>query len=972
VGNPRPTESARGLFALFDWMTGRLPWRLDSRPYPVIVLEPADDPDDPDAEDAPGRHLDELKRFAAEAGLPAVSPDLPEGSEGGEDEEAARGAETAAIALVDAISQPLTWTHTRSPYGRLRFPRSDLVRTIQAAAAEPGPDGSPAPPPYQRSAVAAVDRWNEHARLFRWQSGRLRAPGWWTTVGGSLVAMIAVLAGGIAEQTPSPVLLTASGCLAAVLLIVAGLSTRRIWLAVLSTVGFGGRYRWFARTSFFAVLGDGEDGGDDLGFEGRLHRVYERLAKPDAARFLLQIKTFALLEDLRDQHRRSAPDLRGFKRPCPPVVFLAGAGRHNGGLAVLSAISDIRARRSEFHPLIVIASVDAATREELGGPAPGSGPAPGGDAQERYERWRSSLGTAQGPSESVPLPYLLRIPVTGDPAAGRPDEFTVRRRPRWTWLWSRRSLGAALMALVLVLVYVQTNLRSTYCSVGLPVHWNGDTRIQTNGDGSRECVGVSTHGVRFERGPDSIGLDGERRRPSHRNTGSRLTLADLQRRIEDENEAVLASRKPYVTLVYVGIFTASPGQSDLTVSSIRELAGAHLAQMRNNRSGQPGAVGNPLKVRLLPANTGQNMLFSAETADRILDIAHRDPTLVGVTGFGRNTDHSRAAIERLIAAGLPLVNTVNSSDRLPALPHYYGLAATNFDEAAATRAAVRAELRGKPISRLMLVHRAPGPSRDAYSREIADDVARALTPRTVDRVVYTDTDDIADKVKRNCETAPAPFVYFAGRSEDLPGLMNGLVQGGCTRRHLVLMAGDDVTKTRFGTGPHEVPIPANTVVYHTAFVHLPFLIAGNADQTNGFFLLARNLLGIGGPRARPAEPLLVDGQMALTYDAVVALGQAAQNAFAGLGLTAAASAPVEGSRSVTSGAVLLELRHLYVRNAATGDIDFRGDRHELNGPGDRGLTMIKVTLKDGTPVTVPICGRLNGGVPAPGLKPCPR
>ncbi|MFA1548155.1 hypothetical protein [Actinomadura chokoriensis] len=949
MGNPRPTESGRGLLALFDWMSGRLPWRLDSRPYPVIVLEPADDPD------APGRHLDELKRLAAETGLPAIAPDL-----------AGDGAETAAIELVDTISQPLTWTHTRSPFGRLRFPRSDLVRTIQAAAAEPGPDGSPAPPPYRRSPVAAVDRWNERARLFRWQGGPLRAPGWWTTVGGSLVAMIAVLAGGIAEQTPSLILLTAAGCLAAVLLLVAALSTRRIWLPVLSRLGFGGRYRWFARTSFFAVLGDGDEGGDDLGFEGRLHRVYERLTKPDAARFLLQIKTFALLEDLRDQHRRLAPDLRGFKRPAPPVVFLAGLGRRNGGLAMLSAISDIRARRSEFHPLIVIASVGTATRDEFGGPAPG------GDPRDLYEQWRSSLGTAQGPSESVPLPYLLRIPVTGEPASERPDDFAVRRRPRWTWLWSWRSLVAAALVSALALAYVQTDLRSTYCSVGFPFGWNGDTRLQDNGDGSRECVGVSTHGVRFERGHDSIGLDGERRAPSPRNTGSRLTLADLQRRIEDENQTVLASRKPYVTVVYAGVFTASPGQSDLTVSSIRELAGAYLAQMRNNRSGQPGEVGNPLKLRLLPANTGQNMLFSAETADRILDIARSDPTLVGVVGFGRNTENSQAAIGRLISAGLPVVNTVNSSDRLPALPHYYGLASTDYDEAAATRAAVAAELNGRPISRAMIVHRRPGPSKDAYSREIADDVARALAPRAVDRVDYVGTDDVAGRVKTACESAPAPFVYFAGRAEDLPGLMNGLVQGGCTRRHLVLLTGDDVTKTRFGTSPHEVPIPANTVIYHTAFVHLPFLIAGDADQTNGFFLLARNLLGIGAPRVRPDEPLLVDGQMALTYDATVALGQAAQNAFAGLGLTSPGSAVVAGSRSVTSGAVLLELRHLHVRNAATGDIDFRGDQHKLNGPGDRNLTLIKVTLEHGEPISTPICGRLNGGVPAPKLDPCPR
>ncbi|WP_067794056.1 type 1 periplasmic-binding domain-containing protein [Actinomadura formosensis] len=462
------------------------------------------------------------------------------------------------------------------------------------------------------------------------------------------------------------------------------------------------------------------------------------------------------------------------------------------------------------------------------------------------------------------------------------------------------------------------------------------------------------------------------------NTGARLTLADLQRRIEDENKAVIDSPKPYVTVVYAGVFTASPGQSDLTVSSIRELAGAYLAQMRNNRSKHPGEVNNSLKLRLLPANTGQNMAFSAETADRILDLARRAPSLIGVVGFGRNTEHSRAAIERLIAAGLPIIDTVNSSDQLPALPHYYGPASTNYQEAAATRAAVRIELKGRPISRLMLVHRKPGPSRDAYSSEIADDVTRALKPRAVDPVNYTGTDDIAGGVKKVCEKAPAPLVYFAGRSEDLPGLMNGLVQGGCTRHRLVLLAGDDVTKTRFGTRPHEVPIPDNTVIYHTAFVHLPFLVAGNADQTNGFFLLARNLLGIGAPHVRPNEPLLVDGQMALTYDATVALSQAAQDVFKGLGLTDTGPPRVTGSRSVTSGTVLLALRHLHVREAATGEIDFHRDPHEDNdphkddgppkAPDNRGLTLIKVTLKTRTP----ICGCLNGGDAAPGLRPCPR
>ncbi|WP_165978246.1 hypothetical protein, partial [Actinomadura darangshiensis] len=825
-----------------------------------------------------------------------------------------------------------------------------------------GTDG--APPPYRRSPVATVDRWNERAGLFRWQGAPLRAPVWWPGIGASIVALIAVLAGGIAEQTPRRILVTAAAVLAVVLLTVAALSTRRIWLPFLSWAGLGSRYRWFARTSFFAVL---DESTDDLGFEGRLHTVSERLTKPDAARFLLQIKTFALLEDMRDQYRRFAPNGRGLKRPAPPVVFLSHPGRRNGGLAVLSAISDIRARRSEFHPLLVIASIDAATREDLGGAEPA-----GGDPQDRYEHWRSSLGTAQGPSESVPLPYLLRIPVSGHPAAERQvDDFAVRRRPRWTWVWSVRFLMVVVLACALGVTWGQVHLRSKYCSVGLPMSRNGDTRLQTNTDGSRECVGVATHDVRFERNADSIGMDGDRHRPSTRNTGPRITLADLQDRIEAQNRQVVESGDPYVTIVYVGIFTASPGQGDLTVSSVHELAGAYLAQLRNNGSGHPGEVGNPLKIRLLPANTGQNMAFSTETADRILDLARRDPTLVGVVGFGRNTEYSQAGITRLNNAGLPIVDTVNSSDRLPELAHYYSLASTDHDEAAATRAAVEAEFKDGRISRAMIVHRTPGPSRDAYSAEIADDVARVLHPRKADRVLYTGAGDIARKVKAACEAAAYPLVYFAGRSEDLRGLRDGLIQGGCTRHRLVLLAGDDVTKTHFGTGPHDVPLPENTVVYHTAFVHLPFLVADDGDQTNGFFLLARNALGIGAPRTAPDEPLLVNGQMALTYDATVAMGEAAQSAYDALAIPRKPSGLVTGSRSVTSGAVLLELRHLFVREGATGAIDFTHDTHKRNGPGNRALTMIRVTLKDGHPVSTPICGRLNGARPAPGLSPCP-
>jgi hypothetical protein len=60
---------------------------------------------------------------------------------------------------------------------------------------------------------------------------------------------------GLADQVPLAVLLVEGGVLLAALLLVAGLLTRRFWLPVVTRLGFGTRYHWFAASSFFAVLG---------------------------------------------------------------------------------------------------------------------------------------------------------------------------------------------------------------------------------------------------------------------------------------------------------------------------------------------------------------------------------------------------------------------------------------------------------------------------------------------------------------------------------------------------------------------------------------------------------------------------------------------------------------------------------------------------------------------------------------------
>ena len=224
-------------------LTRSRPWRIGAQPYPVVVLEAADERVHVDA------YVDALARAAGEAGIPhaTVGP--------------VADAEDAELTLLDKMCAESSWTAVRSRSGRYRFPRSDFVKSLGTAvdAAPPG------------DSDAAIQAWNERAALFPWSRGPFKAPVWWSTVGATLAAVFAVLFSGIsqglADKAQTPVLLTVVGVLLGVAVIVTGLMTRRIWLPLLSRFGFGTRYRWVTNSSFFAVLGAD-------GFNGRLQRIF--------------------------------------------------------------------------------------------------------------------------------------------------------------------------------------------------------------------------------------------------------------------------------------------------------------------------------------------------------------------------------------------------------------------------------------------------------------------------------------------------------------------------------------------------------------------------------------------------------------------------------------------------------------------------------------------------------------------------
>jgi hypothetical protein len=317
------TPVGRELLELFDASTQARPWRLGSQAFPLVVLEAAD------PQVRVGTYVDALEQAAAGAGIPHIVPAL-----GADD------ARQPEIALLDAMTEHSAWNGVRHGFGRFRFPRSDLVRSFEQAVKRAGEKNSAHP-----ASTTPMEEWNVAAALVPWSRHPLRAPVWWSTVIVLVAAIFGGIAQGITDKAGMGTLLAMCLVLLAVIVVAAGLMTRRIWLPILSRVGFGTRYRWFAASSFFAVLGG-------HGFDDRLKRVLDRLVAADTAEFRLQMKTLALLEDLRAAHRRLSPDLRGFKRPVPPVVFLKAITAANGGVELLSAMSDIRSRRSELHPLM--------------------------------------------------------------------------------------------------------------------------------------------------------------------------------------------------------------------------------------------------------------------------------------------------------------------------------------------------------------------------------------------------------------------------------------------------------------------------------------------------------------------------------------------------------------------------------------------------------------------------------------------
>ncbi|MFF3754633.1 ABC transporter substrate-binding protein [Streptomyces sp. NPDC002018] len=923
---------------------------------PVIVLHAEESSQD----ERVGRLVEELRAGQEAHGTRFAVP--PRASE-----EAAEPVRAAH--LVQKLGEPRRWDSPGALYRRYAFPRLRLVRAIEEAVREldrDGPPPSPTTPDAEREQEQrlldqlAKQRWRPRTGS-RWRAG----PSLFDTahvLPASVVAGLAVLLASVDLWV----------ALAAVLGILALLTALNYWLPGRAPIFLWLRResRWFLTTTFLLPVSGQQPSEVRLlhplrswrAIAARANDVADSLREGGQAQ--LQLHVLALLEDLRDNHRRRSWDLRGLKRIRPPMLFLPGADEQGGGFALIKAVSDVRSVRSELDPLLLVASVakdevrllDQSHSAHPAHPAAQVSDGLRDSIRRAHQEWEHGLRAGQSPSRSGAVPWELRIAL--------PTEELRRLEEQRRWctrapsrpalarlVWSLPVVSLAGLLIVGSLGYSWWNLQDRYCSAGV-LTANHDTELVKGVGGTDECIGIATGGVRFAH-------EGEAGDTGTADDAVPWTLGQMEDRIHAENARIEKEHKgSYVTVVYAGPLSTSPEAGRPPVKGTEELAGVYLAQAAINRK-------NSVKLRVLPANGGLDMSRQRTMADRIAAYAEKDPTVVGVVGLGRDLKTSLATVERLVEAGLPVVSGTNSAAYLPRqMPNWFSLAAPDNWQADQLGILVR-QLRteGRPQSAAVLARDTRG-SDDLYTDEQAYYGRRMLTregftTRELRYQVSVETASLENQVEKLCEQGDPPSViYFAGRTEDVGPLMTEL-SSRCGDREIAVITGDDLSKANFERGE---PMAQKVTLYHASLADLETPAGGTLFYTDA----EEYLPGLDGEDVSYTSPFLRNGQTALSHDATRALYEAASR-----------SRSQKPQRPLTEGAsrgpsrepqnratTWVNLRTVSLKNMATGTIDFTrapvyGDRE------GHGIALVRVRKgDDGAVVSTKLCARPAGNLAA--------
>ncbi|WP_067130178.1 ABC transporter substrate-binding protein [Microtetraspora malaysiensis] len=411
----------------------------------------------------------------------------------------------------------------------------------------------------------------------------------------------------------------------------------------------------------------------------------------------------------------------------------------------------------------------------------------------------------------------------------------------------------------------------------------------------------------------------------------------------DQNNASATEAGSYVSVVLSGEYSIRD-----TVPEDSRRAGA-LAELAAVEEYQRTVTSTP-RLRVLVANSGDNLRQGQRGAELIRELAESDPHVVGVVGFPRSVAGVQEAIQVLDEAKIPMVGTTGTADRLGYIRdgsidgeadypsrYYFHAGPTNFREAALVARFARRTLLHDVAhpSAVIVQDRTPG---DEYTGNLADDLVAALGAEhvAVRTPIYYSVGGggISKAALDACRRRPDVYLY-AGRAPEFLDFLRALEGKACGPETVRVIASDDVIKVVADHGD-EITSLRRVEVYHAALAGRELWRRSSAAPTAFVYGLLRG----GHPNAS-------DDNLILTYDAISVVYQAANRAYRGGALP-------------SKGDVLYELA-LTSRQAAwngsSGVIDFVDtERHD---PANKVVAVMKVTDAPRHVVPMVRCGLLD-------------
>ncbi|GAA0503293.1 ABC transporter substrate-binding protein [Saccharopolyspora subtropica] len=299
---------------------------------------------------------------------------------------------------------------------------------------------------------------------------------------------------------------------------------------------------------------------------------------------------------------------------------------------------------------------------------------------------------------------------------------------------------------------------------------------------------------RCAAGVDRLGPDGECIGISDGSFEFHPMLADVQRKIKEENDWVLAQGRPYVSIVYLAPMTLAEGDTVTVEATRNALRGAYIAQLRANHDG--GWEGDFPLIRLLPANPGTRFQQWEPVVERIRQAQHSDDRVVAVAGLGQSHEGTARAIERLAEYRIPMVGATITADVFTEAERqgrFTGLMRVAPSNTEQVRAMVR-RLAG--TRRAMLVQDANQSDllannlAEAFNSEYPRDGRQLIRPEIYDSSLGT-ANTFPAMVRNICAARP-DAIFFSGRYRDLALLMGALKNRPCPDLRLRVLALDSV------------------------------------------------------------------------------------------------------------------------------------------------------------------------------------